>query len=243
MTGRPRYALIACHLLWRELSLLAAQAQAVIYPVFMEQGLHSEPSNLQKKVQQEIDRLDGQYDAILIGYGLCSNGICGLRARQSRLVAVRAHDCITLLLGGKELYQSYFRNNPGTYWYSASWIETGHMPGQANLQASRQRYEAQYDEETAEFLIDQEYGWMRHYRQACYISQAALAAADDAYRRFTRQCAGECGWQYAELEGDMSLLQDLVGGNWDPERFLVVEPGQCIAASFDETILVARPAD
>ncbi|MBM4142295.1 MAG: DUF1638 domain-containing protein [Lentisphaerae bacterium] len=36
------------------------------------------------------DATDGEaVDAILIGYGLCSNGIEGIAARKHRLVAVR----------------------------------------------------------------------------------------------------------------------------------------------------------
>ncbi len=37
----------------------------------------------------------------------------------------------------------------------------------------------------------------------------------------------------------MRLLQALVDGPWDAERFLVVQPGQRIAASFDEGIIKA----
>jgi len=40
-------------------------------------------------------------------------------------VVPRAHDCITLLLGSKERYAKLFGERPGTYWYSAGWLEIG----------------------------------------------------------------------------------------------------------------------
>ena len=35
----------------------------------------------------------------------------------------------------------------------------------------------------------------------------------------------------------MTLIQQLVNGPWDDERFLVVPPGGRVAASFDEKII------
>lgn len=237
--NQPSYAIIACHVLWRELSYLIAHSPARIFPVFLEQGLHNEPDRLRAQVQAAIDRVDGQHETILIGYGLCSNGICGLRASKSRLVAIRAHDCITLLLGSRQDYQTYFNQNPGTYWYSAGWIETGSMPGQDRIRNLREKYTEQYDEETAEFLVEEELKWIKNYRKACFIRQDELPHDQDAYRTFTSQCASECGWQYDELVGSMDLLRDFVDGKWDDERFLVLDPGQSVASSYDTGILAA----
>ena len=46
------------------------------------------------------DRLGRRKPLILLGYGLCGNGLDGLSARHTRLVLPRAHDCIGLLMGG-----------------------------------------------------------------------------------------------------------------------------------------------
>ena len=66
-----------------------------------------------------------QYDAILMGYALCSNGLVGLKADNVPLVLPRAHDCITLFLGNKEKYLDYFQSNPGVYFKTSGWIERG----------------------------------------------------------------------------------------------------------------------
>ena len=78
------------------------------------------------KIQEAVDRTpEGVYDAILLGYGLCGNGLDGLTARHTRLVLPRAHDCIALLMGSRERYRAYFEANPGTYYRSTGWLERG----------------------------------------------------------------------------------------------------------------------
>ena len=57
-TMRPRYAIIACEVLFRECCLLAAAAGPIIDIVTMPQGLHNTPPELRKRVQEEIDRLE-----------------------------------------------------------------------------------------------------------------------------------------------------------------------------------------
>jgi hypothetical protein len=99
--------------------------------VLMEQGLHNRPEVLRGQVQKELNKVEDvggrPYDAMLLGYGLCSNGIAGLSS-PVRTVAVRGHDCVTLLLGSRKLYQEYFDSHRGYIRYSSGWIETGTMP-------------------------------------------------------------------------------------------------------------------
>ena len=60
---------------------------------------------------------------------------------------------------------------------------------------------------------------------------------DDRFERQARRQAAERGWKFEKLAGDMTLIQRLVDGPWDDERFLVVPPGGRVAASFDEKII------
>lgn len=232
-------AVVACHLLWRELSLLTAQSSHLFLPVYLRQGLHNEPDRLRKELQEAIDQLDGKHDAILVGYGLCSNGICGLHAAKSDLIFMRAHDCITFLLGSRQAYRQFFDDNPGTYWYSSGWIETGSLPGPERHELLRQQYTEQYDEETADYLISEEMRWIVKYHKACYIHQPGLSKRDSQNREFTRGCASAFGWEYEELGGDMQLMRDFVNGPWDDDRFLVVKPGQTVQPSYDSLVIHA----
>jgi hypothetical protein len=59
----------------------------------------------------------------------------------------------------------------------------------------------------------------------------------EGYRKFTRDIAENRGWEYAEIEGDISLIERLANGKWNENEFLLVEPGKRVAESFDDMIL------
>jgi len=59
---------------------------------------------------------------------------------------------------------------------------------------------------------------------------------DDRFERQARQQAAERGWKFEKLVGDMTLVQQLVNGPWDDERFSS-SPGGHVASSFDEKII------
>ena len=109
-----RYKLIACKVFQREAYFCAARSGNMIDIVFMRQGLHNTPDVLRQEVQEALkkttDESGNTYDAILLGYGLCSNGIVGLCA-EVPIVVPRGHDCITILLGSKEKYKDYFHQS------------------------------------------------------------------------------------------------------------------------------------
>ena len=54
----------------------------------------------------------------------------------------------------------------------------------------------------------------------------------------SRREAEERGWAFDEIEGSMVLLRKAIYGEWD-EDFLIVEPGQRIAATHDDGIISA----
>jgi hypothetical protein len=241
MTGEKplHFCVLACHVLWRELCHFATQSPHVFDFRFLRQGLHDTPDLLRTELQRVIDEEDGKHDALLIGYGLCSNGLQGIVARKTPLVCIRAHDCITVLLGSKERYRSYFDSHPGTYWYSPGWIEDCPMPGKQRYDAALQTYTELYGEDSAKYLMEATETWIKNYVQACYVDLGV--GGSDTYRDYTRRCAEWLGWQCEILEGDTSLVERFVGGQWDNEAFLVVNPGEEIFPSFDEKIIEARP--
>ncbi len=63
----------------------------------------------------------------------------------------------------------------------------------------------------------------------------------EAEANYARQCAAWLGWKFARLAGDPSLLKDLLWGNWDAQRFQIIEPGMQLGHAADETILRAEP--
>lgn len=236
-----KYHIVACHVLWRELCHYAALSGNVYTFHFLPQGLHNTPDILRADLQKAIDAAPEGTEAILVGYGLCSNGLVDIEARDVPLVVMRGHDCITFLLGSRQRYREYFDSHPGTYWYSPGWIDATLMPGSERHAKLRQSYVEQYGEENADYLMEMEQGWLKAYTYCTYVD---LGFGDtERYKAYTRGCSEWLGWNYDCLKGDPKLVQDFLEGRWDNEDILVVRPGEKIAASHDERVLEAVPAD
>ncbi|MGI6036528.1 MAG: DUF1638 domain-containing protein [Limnochordia bacterium] len=244
---------IVCDVLMREVCHYAALSDHVIELTLLPQGLHREPDLLRKTVQEEIDKTEArhgqieesnqvlrkiEYDAILLGYCLCSNGIVGLSSRKVPLITPRGHDCITLLLGSREHYQEYFNAHRGVYWYSAGWIERTMAPGRERYEQVYQSYVERYGQENADYLMDMEQKWFKEYSWATYIDWGLPKS--DQYRRFTQEAAAFLGWNYDEIQGDPRLIRDLLNGNWDEEDFLRTEPGEVVSPSYDDYIICSQ---
>jgi len=228
--------LIACRVLWRELSFFAAKSPHQIEYGFLDQGLHIAPDNLREEVQSKIDYAnETDCDAIILGYGLCSNGIADIKSKGKQIIIPRAHDCITLLLGSKERYEKYTKENPYAYWYSPGWIESGTQPSKKRVDETREFYIKQYGKDNGEYLMETMESWMSSYKKAAYVD---LATCDcRPFHKYTAKCAEEMKWETELLKGDPSLIKALLNGDWDEVRFLVLEPGQEAAPSYDENVI------
>ena len=249
-----RLKLIACKAVARELGYLCAKSQNNIDITYLRQGNHRAPDVLRRVLQEEIDLVESgkdyhtnetrgdspymkdDFDAILIGYGLCSNGIVGISSSRYKLVIPKAHDCITFLLGSKEKYSQYFSDMPGTFWYTMSWIECGAAAGGNYLESEIQYYKDKgYDEDEIEYLTEASRSWIKNYKTAAYIKMPFFDKED--YQKYTEEAAKSCGWDYRLIEGDMALMEELISGRWDDGRFLVVPPKNKVATSYDENVI------
>jgi hypothetical protein len=209
----------------------------------MEQGLHNDPAKLRQHVQMKIDELETrhpQLNAIALVYGLCSRGTEGLVTRRCKLVIARAHDCITHLLGDRQRYAEYVRQHPGTYWYSPGWNKHHIPPGQERYEKLLAKYVEKYGQDNAEFLMESEQHWFSTYNRAAYMHLTIGATEGDI--GYTQRCADWLKWGFDIQQGDPALLIALVRGQWDDERFLVLEPGQTLRMTADDRVVEAVPA-
>jgi len=83
-----RLKLISCEIFYREMCAVVARSPNCVDIEFLPYGLHTVGTGkMQERLQQAIDQVEpDKYEAILMGYGLCNNGICGLQAGQAPLV-------------------------------------------------------------------------------------------------------------------------------------------------------------
>jgi hypothetical protein len=242
--------LIACEILCREFCAAVARSVNRVDVEFLPKGLHDiGQAGMSARLAEAVAAVDEtRYDAILLGYALCSNGLVGLAARNIPIVVPRAHDCITLFLGDKERYLDFFRQHPGVYFKTSGWIERGEglnqylsdsIQQQSGMAQTYEELAAKYGEDNAQFLHEQLGDMTRNYNGIAFIEMGV--EPDDRFERQSRDEAAERGWTFEKVKGDMTLVQRLVDGPWDGDRFLVVPPGKCVAASFDEKIVKIAP--
>ncbi len=243
-----RFHVIACEVLHREMCYCAATSKNIIDLRFITQGLHDQGSEkMAARLQEEVDAVDGgRYEAVLLAYGLCNNGIVGLTARDIPIVVPRAHDCMTFFFGSHEKYQEYFDRCPGTYFATTGWLErdTANLEDvsderrrQLGCDRSYEDYVAQYGEENAKYIMETLGDTLKNYDRYAYIDMGIRE--DLGYDAETAQNAEERGWTFERIEGDLALARKLVDGVWDDGQFLVVQPGETILAAHDGRIVQA----
>jgi hypothetical protein len=236
------FALLACRVFEREITLHAAAANHILETRFFEMGLHDRPDQLRLTLQENLDAVDARTDieAVVLAYGLCGRGTAGLHPLRHKLVIPRAHDCITVFMGSKEAYAGHQRRCPTCYYYTPGWNRGRRVPGPEKLEALKSELAKKFDPDDVEFLIETEREQWAMHDTVTYLDLGTDDAEPEA--DYARRCAEWLGWKFERLHGDSKLLRDLLWGNWDAERFQIIEPGEQLAQSADEKILRAEAA-
>jgi hypothetical protein len=180
-------------------------------------GLHTDPDKLRHTLQDTIDASSGEADTIVLGYGLCSQGVVGIRATDCTLVVPRVDDCIAIFLGSYSAYRRQARFEPGTYYLTKGWIEVSDSPF-----AEYERMVASRGPEFAERVIRL---MLKNYKRLALINTGQYEL--ERYRDYARRTAERFGLRYEEIEGSTALVKKMIDGPWDGE-FIVVQPGQMI---------------
>ena len=214
------FILVACQVLQTMLEPYLREAS--VSAMFQDYGLHRTPELMRTALQERIDEIR-EPSVIVFGYGLCGNGLGGLKARHHTLVVPRVDDCIALLLGSYQRYQEEFAAEPGTYYLTRGWLESGSHP----LKEYQELVE-KYDPETAGWVLDEQY---RNYQRVLLVApnQAELEAGREKASQVADFCAARWGWRYEERLGSGELLGRLLTVaphlQESTDDFLVITPG------------------
>jgi hypothetical protein len=210
--GRTR--IIACRTVIKEMQhLLPSDMEALT----LDSGLHLHPEKLRGELQAMIDEITAHTETIILGYGLCSMGVMGLKATDSTLVIPRQDDCIAIFLGSRRAYRKALNQEPGTYFLSKGWIDAG-----ITLLDELKGMEERYGKRRAELVMKR---MLQHYRRLAFIDMGYQD--QERYRQFSQRAARELNLSYQEIKGTPKLLGKICSGPWDDE-FVVAPPGHII---------------
>ena len=243
-----RYLCLTCEALTRPVYLAAALSPHSIDVELVRIGLHDRPKDLRGQLQAMIDAASpDKYAGVLLAYGLCGQATAGLVARGLLLVLPRAHDCITLFLGSRERYTQQFEQFPGTYWYAHDYVERDDGSGaslalgsgtETDVDQVYGEYVEKYGQDNADYLMEVMGAWKQHYQRAAYIDQGV--GDGSAVEAKARDQAARRGWAFDRVQGDLVLLRRLLDGDWN-EDYLILQPGQKLAMTYDENVIGCAP--
>jgi hypothetical protein len=211
--------LVACEVFRDEFEAVAPPGLSRTY---LPQGLHRTPGKMPAAIQEVLDGTGPEVDVLLLGYGLCSNGVVGVTARRAPVIMPRVHDCIALLLGSRERYEMEVAACPGTYYITPGWA----LYGTTSLTAYKTEYLPKYGEEDARYIARE---LLKNYKRVTLIDHGV--GDMNAARAHATEMAEVFGLAYAEIGGSLEYLRRLAQGPWDTHDFLLVNPGQAIDAS------------
>ena len=212
--------IIACKVLQSMLEQLLPD-QLLRRAVFMDYGLHRVPGNMTRELQDAIAGLSDP-SLVVLGYGLCGNGLDGIMAGKHTLLIPKVDDCIAILLGSRQAYIREFTAVPGTIYLSKGWLESGSHPLK-----EYEEYAEKYGAEEAAWIMDQQY---RNYERLAMVvhSQSDL----DKYRPQALEVARYCeqwGMRYEEIQGSDRFVRRLLEIIEQPDKgddeFIIVPPG------------------
>ncbi|MCB9442911.1 MAG: DUF1638 domain-containing protein [Ardenticatenaceae bacterium] len=189
--------------------------------VWLDYGLHRVPQKIRLSVQDVIDQIE-EPSLILLGYGLCGNGISGIQSGKHTLIVPRMDDCITMLLGSYESYIQEFEGNPGTYYLSKGWLESGSHPLKEYNEVREK-----YGEKDANYIMDTQY---QHYKRLVLVTHNQEDL--DHYRPQALEVAEYCkrwGMEYEEILGSDIYVRRLAKVTLALEKadreFVIIPPG------------------
>jgi hypothetical protein len=216
---KGRRVVIACRVMEPELNHVLAEGgegDEGVEIVYLDQLLHRTPGKLLDLVQQKIDEVAQTASRIVLGYGLCSNGVVGVTARQQGLIIPRCHDCIALFLGSPGRYQEIFRSKPGTYYLTPGWIRE-----QKDPLGIIEEYVPKYGRDTARWLIEEE---LKHYTHIALINTGVDEMAP--LRARAMENATVLKKEYEEIAGSLDYFRELLHGPYTDEKFLRLRLGE-----------------
>ncbi len=235
-----KYKVICCDVLEEEIKFVSSETGHRYEFEFTKKARHEKPEEMRPSIQEIVDESQN-YDAILLGYGLCGNAIAGIKARNIPLVVPKAHDCCTLFLGSREKFNTLFKGRESMGWGSTGYCrrdgdylrnsETGSLIG---YDRTYDDFVEEYGKENADYIWETIHP-KRDSNEVMFIN-VPETFDEGVFNEFKEEAVKDGREVFIE-NGSIELIRKFIEGNWDND-FLIVEPGCEISAVYGKDEII-----
>ncbi len=213
----PKKNIIACEIFRLELEAVTADTDVGLELV--EIALHRTPQKMPERLNALIKKAEcGNAEEIIMGYGLCSNGVAGVSSKRNLCIA-RCHDCLGLLLGSTKRHLSILAEWPRAFYMFAGMVEAAFDP----LTILEKEHIPRLGEKKAWRGMELAF---KEYTHFAYIE--SKAGQDPKYKqRFWENCRA-FKKEPLEFDGDLEYITRLVHGPRTPEDFIMLTAGESL---------------
>ena len=180
----------------------------------LEAQLHLSPDRLREALRAVVSDADKPGATIVLGYGLCSNAVVGLKTEHATLVVPRVDDCIAMMLGSNEAFAEQSQKALGTYY-----VAKAYMDECATIFSEHDQLVEKRGVERAEHLMRL---LLKHYTRVVLIDTGRHDL--DPYRARIAEFAERFDLAVEDVPGTTRILDALVDGGWGDD-FVVAPPG------------------
>ena len=180
----------------------------------LEAQLHVSPERLKAALRAAVAEADRPGATIVIGYGLCSNAVLGLKTEHATLTVPRVDDCIAMMLGSNAAFAAESEKAPGTYYVAKAYLEECDT-----ILTEHEKLVEKRGVERAEKMMRL---LLAHYTRIALIDTGRYDLAP--YRARVAEFAARFDLAVEEVPGTTRILDELVAGGWGDD-FVVAPPG------------------
>jgi hypothetical protein len=180
----------------------------------LEAQLHVSPERLKAALRAAVADADRPGATIVIGYGLCSNAVLGLKTRHATLVVPRVDDCIAMMLGSNAAFAAESAKAPGTYYVAKAYLEECDT-----ILTEHEKLIEKRGVERAEKMMRL---LLAHYTRIALIDTGRYDLAP--YRARVAEFAARFDLAVEEVPGTTRILDELVVAGWGDD-FVVAPAG------------------
>ena len=206
-----RLVLIACPAVTGELADGAADAADCRE---LEAHLHIKPDDLKAALKAAVAEADEPGNTIVLGYGLCSNAVLGLKTEHATLVVPRVDDCIAMLLGSNEAFSREAEKERGSYYVAKAYLDEC-----STIVSEHEAMVEKYGRERAERMMRLV---LKHYKRVVLVDTGRYDL--EPLRERVGAVAQIYDLAVEEVAGTTRILDGLVADDWGDD-FVVAPPG------------------